>query len=308
LPEHREAVDRALAGQSANGAHTDFRHTLSVKLAGRPHRLLLKAVPIPEFLPRRTGADVVLDDVTEFDRLDELRSELIGVASHELKTPLTTLRMNLLLLGERADNLTSRQQELLAAAVGASEELGSTIDELLDVTRIEAGQLRLDLAPVDVHAVLDRSLRSLRPRFEDARVGVQILPGDHAVVRADAARLGTVFTNVLTNALKYSPASGTVAIGLGPGPGGGEGASPTVQVTVTASGPGIPPEFRERVFEKFFRVEHHQEQDRDGVRGTGIGLYLCREIVKAHGGSIRCEPGEGGAGTRIVFTLPRAEG
>jgi NtrC-family two-component system sensor histidine kinase KinB len=316
LPGHREAVDRALAGQPGNGSRTDFSQALTVKLAGSPHRLLVKAVPIPEFLPRRTGAVVVLDDVTEFAQLDELRSELIGVASHELKTPLTSLRMNLLLLGERADNLTPRQHEILAAAVAGCEELGSTIDELLDVTRIEAGQLRLELAPLDVYAVLDKVLRSLQSRCEDAHIAVQTQRDcDRAVVRADAGRLGTVFTNLLTNALKYSPAGGTITVRVWCGPAAGGGGPPAVQpacrpsvlVAVTDSGPGIPAEFRERVFEKFFRVEDHQGQAHGGVRGTGIGLYLCREIIKAHGGSIRCEAGEGGRGTRLVVTLPFGE-
>jgi NtrC-family two-component system sensor histidine kinase KinB len=163
LPEHRDAVNMALAGHHRNGSRTDFSRTLPVMLAGRPHRLLVTAVPIPAFIPKRTGAVVVLDDVTEFARLDELRSELIGVASHELKTPLTTLRMNLMLLGEKADNLTARQQEILAVAVSGCEELAGTIDELLDVTRIEAGQLRLDLALVDMYAVIGQACGGCKP-------------------------------------------------------------------------------------------------------------------------------------------------
>lgn len=305
LPEHRESVDLALAGCRSNGSRTDFSHTLPVMLAGQPHKLLVKAVPIPEFLPQRTGAVVVLDDVTEFARLDELRSELIGVASHELKTPLTTLRMNLLLLGEKADNLTPRQQEILTAAVAGCEELGGTIDELLDVTRIEAGQLRLNLAPVDVYGVLDRAVKPLRPRFEDARVRVQIERGCvPAVVRGDAERLGLVFTNLLTNALKYAPPGSTVTVRVSSRQNAVVGSSSMLQIAVTDTGSGIPAEFRERVFEKFFRVEHHLGQDHIGVRGTGIGLYLCREVVKAHGGTITCEPGDGGVGTRIAISLP----
>jgi NtrC-family two-component system sensor histidine kinase KinB len=305
LPHHREAVDRALAGRRSNGSRTDFSHTLPVMLAGRPHRLFVTAVPIPEFLPRRTGAVVVLDDVTEFARLDELRSELIGVASHELKTPLTTLRMNLLLLGEKADNLAPRQKEILAAAAAGCEELGSTIDELLDVTRIEAGQLRLNFAPVDVYALLDRALRPLQPRFQDARLTVQIdracVP---AIVRGDAERLGLVFTNLLTNALKYAPAESTVTLRVASGQNAAPGGPPTLQIAVTDAGPGVPAEFREQIFEKFFRVEHHLHPDQARVRGTGIGLYLCREIVKAHGGTISCQPGDGGLGTRIAISLP----
>jgi two-component system, NtrC family, sensor histidine kinase KinB len=303
--EHRDAVDRALAGHRSNGSRADFGHTLQVMLSGRPHRLHLTAIPIPEFLPRRTGAVVVLDDVTEFARLDELRSELIGVASHELKTPLTTLRMNLLLLAEKSETLTSRQQESLAGAIGGCEELESTIDELLDVTRIEAGQLRLNLAPVDLIGLLDRVLKPLRARIADAGVQVVIERSSaSATILADAARLGIVFTNLLTNALEYSPHHETVTIKISSRQNAGGDAPPTLQVAVTDAGRGVPAEFRERIFEKFFRVEHHLGQDRDGVRGTGIGLYLCREIVQAHGGWILCEAGENGVGTRIAISLP----
>jgi two-component system, NtrC family, sensor histidine kinase KinB len=306
LPEHRDAVTMALAGQRNSGARTDFTHTLPVMLTGRPHRLLVTAVPITDFLPGRTGAVVVLDDVTEFARLDELRSELIGIASHELKTPLTTLRMNLLLLGENAANLTSRQHEILAAAATACEELDNTIDELLDVTRIEAGQLRLDLAVVDLRVVVNQVLLRLQPRFTDSQVAVQVSHDSSTpCVRADANRLRTVLTNLLTNALKYSPTGGAVTIRMVSRQNAAALQDSVLQVAVTDQGPGVPAEFRERVFEKFFRVEDQRGGNPKGVRGSGIGLYLCREIVKAHGGSVRCETGDGGSGTRIAFTLPR---
>ncbi len=305
LPEHREAVQLALAGRPSNDSRTDFSKALAAVLDGRPRRLMVSAMPIPEFTPKRTGAVVVLDDITEFAHLDELRSELIGVASHELKTPLTTLQMNLLLLGEKAENFTPRQREILLSAVSGCEELAGTIDELLDVTRIEAGQLRLELAVVDLYAVLERALRRLQVRFDDAGIAVRIQQDcEPAMVQGDAARLGIVLTNLLTNALKYSPAGGTVAICLTSEHNGGPDTVPAVQIAVTDTGPGIPAELRERVFEKFFRVEQHQGQAPNGARGSGIGLYLCRQIIQAHGGTIRCETGEGGRGTRIVITLP----
>jgi NtrC-family two-component system sensor histidine kinase KinB len=305
LPEHREAVDAALAGRPSAPRRTDFGLALTAVLNGRPHKFQLTAVPIPEFAPRRCGAVIVLDDVTEFARLDELRGELIGMASHELKTPLTTLRMTLLMLGEEADNLTARQREMLTAALGGCEELGTTIDELLDVTRIEAGRLRLDVVPVDLTALLDHTLRALRPRFDDAGVRLEMerCPGP-AVVRGDAARLRTVLNNLLANALKYSPPGGMVVVRLSSGQNAQVNGPTAVRIAVTDQGPGVRAEFRERVFEKFFRVEHHQSGGGGGQRGTGIGLYLCRESVRAHGGSIRCESGEGGVGTRIAFTLP----
>jgi NtrC-family two-component system sensor histidine kinase KinB len=125
-----------------------------------------------------------------------------------------------------------------------------------------------------------------------------------SVVRGDPARLGSVCVNVLSNALKYSPTGGVVTVRVSSGQNTQLGAADAVRITVTDQGPGIPVEFRERVFEKFFRVEYHVGEPGEGVRGTGIGLYLCREIVKAHGGSITCEPGDDGIGTRFVMTLP----
>lgn len=121
-----------------------------------------------------------------------------------------------------------------------------------------------------------------------------------AIVWADAARLGSVLTNLLGNALKYSPAGGTVTVQI-------TADAAELQIAMTDEGPGVPAAFRERVFEKFFRVEDHTGAAGDDVRGAGIGLYLCREIIRAHGGSIRCAPGEGGRGTRVAFTLPRPE-
>jgi signal transduction histidine kinase len=245
-------------------------------------------------------AKTVLADVAAFARLNELRSELVAVASHELKTPLTSLRMNLLLLRERADNLTAQQSEILAAAVDAVEELAGTIDELLDLTRIEAGQLRLQREQVDLAVVIEQAVRSLRPRFEDAAVHLRIVHEvPTAVVRGDAARLRIVLANLLDNALKYTPAGGEVQVCLT----SSQDTLPRLRMSVTDTGPGVPVEFRERIFEKFFRVEHHQESDANGVRGAGIGLYLCRQIIEAHGGSIHCEANEDGRGTRFVIDL-----
>jgi signal transduction histidine kinase len=245
-------------------------------------------------------AKTVLADVTTLARLDELRSELVAVASHQLKTPLTSLRMNLLLLRERADNLTARQAEILAAAVLAAEELAETIDELLDLTRIEAGQLRLQRERVDLDVLIEQAAHSLRPRFEDAAIRLRIFHETPVIVaNGDAARLRIVFLNLLDNALKYTPPGGEVKVRLT----SSNDAPPRLRIVVSDSGPGVPAEFRERIFEKFFRVEHHQEGEGKGAHGAGIGLYLCRQIVEAHGGSMHCESGADGGGTQFVIRL-----
>lgn len=304
-PASLRAIRGALSGQRTTETRAELDRAFAVPLDGHSRKFMLTALPIPEFQQVKFGAAAILYDVTDFARLDELRMELVAVASHELKTPLTTLRMNLLLLSERAENLTARQHEILETAVLGCQELAGTIDELLDLTRIEAGQLRLARDRIDLRRIVDRSIASLRQRFEDASVTVRVLP-DHgtAFVLGDAARLGMVFTNLLSNALKYTPRGGSVSINLGAaGNGNGTG---TVHIAVTDSGTGIPAQFRERVFEKFFRVEQQQPNANIATWGAGIGLYLCRQIVEAHGGTISCATGDDGLGTRIQMELPSA--
>jgi NtrC-family two-component system sensor histidine kinase KinB len=282
---------------------------LEVSLNGRPLKMLVTVVPIPQFLPRRAGAAIILADVTEFARLDELRGEVVAVASHELKTPLTSLQMNLLMLQEEANNFTKRQQDLLSAAIAGGEELAATIDELLDLTRIEAGQLQLAKQRVDLGGLVEQVGNTLHPRYQDAEVALRVVKEiPAAIVQGDPARLRIVLVNLLTNALKYTPRGGEVTVRLASRQNAGASGKSRLQITVTDTGPGIPPELRERIFEKFFRVEDHRPDGPKGVRGTGIGLYLCREIIEAHGGSISCETGEGGRGTRIAFTLDQEEG
>jgi len=273
-------------------------------LNGKQLKMLVTVVPIPEFLPGRAGAAIVLTDVTEFVRLDALRSEIVAVASHELKTPLTSLQMNLLLLQEQADSLTPRQREILSVAARGGEELGATIDELLDLTRIDAGQFRLTQERVDVAAVVEQVVSNLRPRYEDAEVAIRVVKeAPSAIVRGDATRLRIVFVNLLTNALKYTPRGGQVTVRLVSRQNAEAETQSKLQITVTDTGPGIPPELRERVFEKFFRVEDQLPEAPKGVRGTGIGLYLSREIIEAHGGTILCTAGEDGRGTQIAIEM-----
>ncbi len=153
----RETIRQGLRGERSIDTRAEFSRAFAVALNGRGGKFMLTVVPIPEFWKERFGAVAILYDVTDFARLDELRMELVGVASHELKTPLTTLRMNLLLLEEDAANLTPRQHEILSTAILGGQNRANTIEELLDLTRIEAGQLRLSRDLIDVYSVIERA-------------------------------------------------------------------------------------------------------------------------------------------------------
>jgi NtrC-family two-component system sensor histidine kinase KinB len=210
--------------------------------------------------------------------------------------------MNLMLMRERVEELSPLLREMVATAALGCEELAATIDELLDLTRIEAGQLRLNLDRVDLLGLIGHLADKFLPRFAEHDVRLDFVRGcDEAVVQGDAARLGVVLSNVLTNALKYTPDGGRVqivvtAVDNAPEP-------HLFEVAVADTGPGVPPEFRERVFQKFFRLEHLQPQGEGGVQGVGIGLYLCRQIVALHGGQMRCEAATSGSGARFVIEL-----
>jgi NtrC-family two-component system sensor histidine kinase KinB len=304
-----DAIREALDGQPREDTAMRLDRAIRVSLDGRSRALLPRVVPVPGFPRGRHGAVLVLYDVTDLVQLDEMRLELIAVASHELRTPLTTMRMTLSMLTEDAGALTRRHQDLLSTALMGVDQLAETIDEFLDLTRIEAGQLRLAWDRVDVTALVRGAAGAVQARCDEAGITLRVLVGEDvpATIAGDPPRLQVVVANVLTNAIKYTPAGGAVTVDVS-SLRGGDPAAAQVQIVVMDTGRGVPPEHRERIFEKFFRVEHDRAEGDQGVRGAGIGLYLSRQIVEAHGGRISCGPGEGEHGTAIVIALPADRG
>ncbi|HVV87917.1 MAG TPA: HAMP domain-containing sensor histidine kinase, partial [Kofleriaceae bacterium] len=198
--------------------------------------------------------------------------------------------------------------ELLDTARIGVDQLAETVDEILDVARVEAGELRLACEPVDVRRLVDDSLARWRGRAADRAVRIEVRGGGAGPVLADRGRLRIVLDNLVDNAIKYSPGDGVIEIEVAPADGppraaGGAARAERIAVTVRDHGPGIPPEFRRRVFDKFFRVEDHRRRPGDAPHGTGIGLYLCRALVELHGGTIDCDAPPGG-GARLRVEIP----
>jgi len=295
LPETAQAeISRALRQRQAHPKAIEL--SLAFRVGdGVAHRRLMPRV-VPFSGSERAGGVLVLYDVTELVRLDEMRLELVGVASHELRTPVTTLGMTLGMLGEEA--LSDRQRELVSTALVGVEQLGATVDEFLDLTRVEAGQLRLNMEPVDVTRIVDSVTQRFRSQCEASGVSLETRLETPVVGKVDVKRLAVVVANLLSNSGKYTPSGGRIVVECARAALGGDAV-----LRVIDSGPGVPEEFRERVFEKFFRVEHRLGRA-EGTSGAGIGLYLCRQIVEAHGGHIRCSPGQGPRGAMFTVTLP----
>ena len=299
------AVARAIAAGGDVVASTDLARTIRVERDGAVQRLLPRVVPVSGLNAQQPGAILLLYDVTDLVRLDEMRSELVAVASHELQTPLTTLRMTLLMLQEASDELPARQRELLATSLFGVEQLAEIVHEFLDLTRIEAGELRLNLEPVALSSVLAEAVHRIEAPARGLGVLLRIrIDPSLPQISADRVRMRAVFDNILSNALKYTPEGGIITIQGRRQPPQNPEQGEMIAISIIDTGPGIPPSFRSRIFDKFFRLEHHQEDRRPCPRGAGIGLYMCRQIIQLHGGEISCDAGSHERGTCITVRLP----
>ena len=211
-----DTVAEAVATGASMAPPADLARTIRIEQGGSVQRLLPRVVPVTSLSPGTAGAVLLLYDVTDLVRLDEMRSELVAVASHELQTPLTTLRMTLLMLKEAFDVLPHRQRELVATSLIGVEQLTETVHEFLDLTRIEAGELRLNLEPVQVGAAIAESVRRVEAQANAQGVRlVAYLAPDLPQIFADPVRLRAVFDNILSNALKYTPEKGCITIETG---------------------------------------------------------------------------------------------
>jgi two-component system, NtrC family, sensor histidine kinase KinB len=257
------------------------------------------AVPIPTEPEVRepTGTALILKDVTQIYAQQELKGGAVSTVSHQLKTPLTSLRMSIhLLLEEKVGALTEQQAELLMGAREDSERLVNILDNLLDLNRMESGKAHLTL-----ESVLPRALArdALEPYLAEAKEkGVSLVndvPEELSEVMADKVRIQHAFANLLANALRFTAPGGTITIGAKPGPG-------SVQFSVQDTGEGIPAEHVGRVFEQFYRVPGQSE-----TSGVGLGLAIVKEIVQAHDGEVGVES-ETGKGSLFYFTLPAKKG
>jgi len=238
---------------------------------------------------RSVELDLERAEVERLRRVDVAKSEFVAVAAHEFRTPLAAVIGVLSTLKEHGDVLTpDERDELLEGASKQAARLARLVDDQLTVSRIEDGALRLNLEAVDPRLLLSEAAQSSEMT---GRLVIQLGRVDR--VRCDRDAVIRVLTNLLDNARKYSPPDSKVHITV-------EQAGDLVRFRVRDEGPGIPEAERDHVFERFRRVEGAAAKP-----GTGLGLYICRALVEAHGGVIGVEPAAEG-GTVFSFTLPRA--
>jgi two-component system, NtrC family, sensor histidine kinase KinB len=256
---------------------------------------LPRAAPVYETRGVVVGATVILQDVTRLRRFEELKNDLVATVAHEFRTPLTSLRMAVHLCTEQAAGpLTDKQAELLHAAREDCDRLQAMVDDLLDLSRIESGRIELFPLPTAASTLIESAVEEHREDAEAAGIKLSAdLPLPEVRVLADHERIGHVFSNLIDNALRHTPKEGEVRLSA-------QVYNHGVRFTVADTGKGIAREYQERIFEKFFRVPD------SGPRGTGLGLYIAKEIILGHNGEIGVES-EPGQGSSFWFTLHSAE-
>ncbi len=264
----------------------------SVARDGTMHHYQYAVTPVHTPAGEMVGAILLLRDVTKLRELDRLKSEFVATASHELKTPLTSIGMSIGLLRERvAGQLEARDAELLTVAEEDVDRLRALVIDLLDLSKIEAGRIELAFDETPVALLFEKAVQVLQAQAQEAHIDLDYeAPDDVPPVHADANKITWVLTNLISNALRHAEADGHIRLSA-------EAMGEYVHVSVADDGEGIPREYQSKVFGKFVQVDGEKT-----AGGSGLGLAICREIVRAHGGSIWVDsaPGEG---STFTFSL-----
>jgi two-component system, OmpR family, phosphate regulon sensor histidine kinase PhoR len=236
-------------------------------------------------------------DVTRERRLEELRAQFVATISHELRTPLASLHGAAMTLLEREQDLHEQtRHDLLDMIAVQSKRLAGLVEEILLTGQLDSGSLRVVTEPFDAEELVWTAAAAARLRLgDDTTIDVSI-PAVLPKVAGDAERTRQVLTNLIDNAIKYSPQGGRIELGV-------EADADSVRFTVRDEGLGIPLGEQKRIFEKFYRLD---PDHRRGIGGSGLGLYICRELVRSMNGRIWVES-DPGQGARFTFELPVAE-
>ncbi len=263
---------------------------------GRTVPTLVSATPVYSADGRITSAVAVIQDITPLEEAEKLRSEFLGMVSHELKTPLTAIK------GAAATALGSvtpleRQEirELFQIIDEQGDRLRDLVSNLLDMTHIEAGRLSVSPEPVDLRAILEEAQATF-VRGGGSQALRIMMPDELPPVSADAGRIVQVVANLLANAARFSPPTAPITVEV-------EHDSISATVHVRDQGQGIPEEKQHNLFKKFARLQEDEERK---LSGSGLGLAICKGIVEAHGGRIWVQSAGEGKGATFSFTLPLA--
>jgi two-component system phosphate regulon sensor histidine kinase PhoR len=269
-----------------------FDHELKLpELSGR--WLRVNAAVISNSAGEREGTILVFHDLTRLKQLERTREDFVANVSHELRTPLSLIKGYVETLLDGARNNPEVAERFLKIIERNAERLDLLIQDLLTISALESGRMKLDLQPVKLRALVEKVFTDLNAKAENKNVQlVNALP--ELTASADVNRLDQVLANLVDNAIKYGRAEGTVTVG------GKKMDDGKLEIFVQDDGPGIPAESLDRVFERFYRVDKARSRDQGG---TGLGLSIVKHIIHNHGGEVWAKS-ELGKGATFFFTLP----
>jgi len=253
------------------------------------------AVPLKDERGDLLGKVAVLQDITSFKEVDRLKSDFVSQVSHELRTPLTSIKGYIDNLKDGiAGKLKEKQIDYLNRMSKNADHLAILISDLLDVSRIESGKMPLIPTTFSLQNLIEEVVKNLRPILDAKQLELLLnpFPGERGI-QGDHDKLEQVITNLLVNAVKFTPPGGRITISL-------ERNEKYVKASIRDTGIGIPAEKQSRIFERFYRVEPESSSK---MNGTGLGLYIAKNIIEMHGGRIWVAS-EVGNGSEFSFTLP----
>jgi len=265
-----------------------------ITLVLQGHRIFeLNAVPVFEN-DSVNGCLVVVHDITEIRRLETVRSDFVANVSHELKTPLTSIKGFVETLLEGALDDKKNSHNFLTIIQNHADRLNSLVNDLLSLSHLESKDMTLEISEVNLHQVAGEVILGFGSQLKKKKVEIIEELGSDILVKADKDRIKQVFTNLIDNAIKFNKKDGIVKIYA-------EEINGKIKITIEDSGAGIPEKDIPRIFERFYRVDKARSRE---LGGTGLGLSIVKHIVELHGGMIAVESTEG-LGSRFFFTLPK---
>ncbi|RSK32484.1 HAMP domain-containing sensor histidine kinase [Hymenobacter metallilatus] len=244
------------------------------------------------------GSILTLHNVSEYKKLDQAKSNFLATVSHELKTPLSSINFSLKLLQNgKVGTVNEEQQRILATIKQENQRLLKLVGELIDVSRLESGNIQLNFQPTQVRDIVQFAADTIQLQLQPKQLTLDIqVPTELPPVRADIEKTTWVLLNLLANGIRYSPEQGQLHIRAALAAGGQQ-----VEVLVQDHGPGIAPQYQEKIFQRFVQIP-----DKSGYRGgSGLGLSIAREFIGSQGGQLWVES-ELGSGSTFRFTLPVA--
>lgn len=263
---------------------------------GRQVRVNVTTAPIAQDITTNLGCILLIHDLSKEAELEQMKLDFVSMASHELKTPLTSIIGYLsVFIDENRTKISPEELGLLESSLVTSKQLLSLVGNLLSVNKIEKEQLSVSIEPLDYSIVVGKTVEDLQnqAKLKDITLTLNLPPTPLPKVLADPVRVAEVITNLVSNAINYTNSAGTVKVSVN--------VSPTeITTTISDTGIGIPKEAIPHLFNKFFRVSNSLQK---ANKGTGLGLYIARSIIMKLGGKIWVES-EIGVGSNFIFTLP----